>query len=312
MALDPQARTFLDRMAARPAVPPDQVTVEMARAALRLLLAPPEHPGPAVETVRDLLIPGGDGQPMPARVYRPQSALPLPVLLFLHGGGWIAGDLAGHDPLCRELALASHCLIVAVEYRLAPEHPFPAAPLDCLAALGWVAAHAGELGGDATRLAVGGDSAGGNLAAAVTQLVRERGGPEIAFQLLVYPVTDHAFDTPSYLQFAEGYLLTRVAMEWHWDLYLPNAAAGGSPIASPLRAASLAGLPPALVITAEYDPLRDEGEAYARRLAEAGVAVQVVRYDGMLHAFFSLGRYFDQGREAVAVAGAALRRALRE
>lgn len=310
MPLDPQASAFLELITAQPIVPPEQRTVAAARAALRLLFAPEGQAAPAVGAVRDLVIPGGAGQPMAARLYQADFADSRPMLLYLHGGGWIAGDLHAYDSLCRELALASHCIVVAVEYRLAPEHKFPAAPLDCLAALRWVAAHAGDLGGDPRRLAIGGDSAGGNLAAAVTQLARDAGDPALAFQLLVYPVTNHAFDTSSYREFAEGYLLTRAGMEWHWELYLPSAADGESPLASPLRAASLAGLPPALVITPEYDPLRDEGEAYAQRLREAGVEVDLRRYAGSLHAFFSLGRYFDQGRRAVAEAGAALQRAL--
>jgi len=310
MPLNPQASAFLELIAGQPVVPPEQRTVAAARSALRLLFAPEGRAAPAVGAVRDLVIPGAAGQPMAARLYRPEFAGSLPTLLYLHGGGWIAGDLHAYDCLCRELALASHCIVVAVEYRLAPEHKFPAAPLDCLAALRWVAANAADFGGDPRRLAIGGDSAGGNLAAAVTQLVRDAGGPTLAFQLLVYPVTNHAFDTSSYRDFSEGYLLTRAAMEWHWELYLPSAPDGEAPLASPLRAASLARLPPALVITAEYDPLRDEGEAYARGLREAGVKVDLRRYPGSLHAFFSLGRYFDQGRQAVAEAGAALQRAL--
>ena len=311
MPLDRQARSFLERIAAQPAVPLDRLTVEEARDALRTLFAPAGETVTAA-AVSEFEIPGAQGQPMAARLYRPRGSADrdCPLLLFLHGGGWVAGDLAAYDPLCRELSHAARCLVVAVEYRLSPEHKFPAAPLDSWAALRWVAQHARQLGADPERLAIGGDSAGGNLAAAVTQLARDNRGPALAFQLLVYPVTNHAFDTASYREFAEGYLLTRKGMQWNWNHYLPNDAAGATKLASPLRAADLAGLPPALVITAECDPLRDEGEAYAHRLREAGVTVVVRRYEGALHAFFSLGRYFDQGCEAVADAGAALRRAL--
>jgi len=297
----------LERIAAQPAVPPDELTVEAVRQALRNMLTSNATRTP-VHTVEDLTIPGAAGQPMQARIYRPSASTPQGLLLYLHGGGWIAGDLAAYDPLCRELAVAGQCLVVAIEYRLAPEHKFPAAPLDCYAALGWLARNAATLGGDPRRLAVGGDSAGGNLAAVVAQLARDRHGPVLTFQLLVYPVTVNEFDSGSYREFAEGYLLTREAMISHWKQYLPNLAAGNLPMASPLRATTLAGLPPALIITAEYDPLRDEGETYGRRLGEAGVTVQLRRYEGELHAFFSLGQYFDQGRDAVREAGAALRR----
>ena len=309
MPLHPQAKSFLERIAAESGGVQRPLSATEARASLRALLGAGGR-DVAPGTVTDFTIPGSDGQPMPARAYRPASADKPPVLIFLHGGGWIAGDLVSHDPLCRELMLASGCVIVSIEYRLAPEHKFPAAPMDCYSALQWVVDHGAEYGWDSTRVAIGGDSAGGNLAAAVTQLARDRRGPRLAFQLLVYPVTDHAFETPSYRQFADGYLLTREAMISHWCDYLPDADAGRNPLASPLRAENLEGLPPALVITAEYDPLRDEGERYAQRLRDAGVEVELKRYDGMLHAFFSLGSCFDQGREAVTHAAAAVRRAL--
>ena len=199
--------------------------------------------------------------------------------------------------------------MVAMEYRLAPEHQFPAAPEDCYAATQWVAAHATAIGGDPTRLALGGDSAGGNLTAVVAQMVRDLGGPALCYQLLVYPVTDHNYDTASYRANAEGYLLTRDAMVWFWNHYLRSPADGSNPMASPLRADNLRGLPPAMVITAEFDPLRDEGEAYAARLQEAGVPVTLKRYDGMIHGFFCLGTVLEQGKQAIEDAAAALRTA---
>lgn len=309
MPLDPRARAFLDSMAAESRVPIAETTPAMARERLRALLNPPEQPLAPVDAVRELEIPGAAGNAMRAWAYTPRNAppVPLPVLLYLHGGGWVAGDLEGYDPLCRELCNASGCLLLAIEYRLAPEHSFPAAPLDCYAALLWLAGNAASIGGDPLRMMVGGDSAGGNLAAVVAQMARDRGGPEIRFQLLVYPVTDFACDTASHRDNGVGYLLTTEGLRMHWNEYLQQAGAGRDPMASPLRAPNLAGLPPALVITAEYDPLCAEGEDYALRMRTAGVEVELRRYDGMIHAFFSLGRLFDAGRAAVAQAGAALR-----
>ena len=309
MPLHPQAQAFIDTLDALQRPPISELTVAAAREGLKGLLPPSDE---AVGAIDEFDIPGGDGQPVRARAYTPRDARegPLPLLVWLHGGGWVAGDLDHHDATCRALANASGCKIVAIDYRLAPEHKFPAGLQDCHAAIRWLAAHGGDLGIDPRRIAIAGDSAGGNLAAAVTLMARDRGGPSLAFQLLVYPVTHHAFDTPSYRQYGDGYLLTAEGMRWHWNHYLPDAAAGLDPLASPLLAPDLRGLPPALVIVAECDPLRDESEAYARRLAAAGVPVECKRYDGMLHAFFTLGQVFDDGRAAVAHAGEAVRRAL--
>jgi acetyl esterase len=261
-----------------------------------------------VAAVKDLEVPGPAGQ-VPVRVYRPSEQPDLPVLVYFHGGGWAICSIETHDVTCRELANGAGCVVVSVGYRLAPEHRFPAAPEDCYAALGWAARHAASLGGDPGRIAVGGDSAGGNLAAVVALLARERGGPRLRHQLLVYPVTDHAFDTSSYRENAEGPLLTQEMMRGFWDLYLAREEDGRHPHASPLRAQDLSGLPPAHVITAEYDPLRDEGEAYARRLAAAGVPVVQRRYDGMIHGFFGFTAMIDRAGEAVAEAARELRRA---
>jgi acetyl esterase len=309
MPLHPQAQAFVDTFNALPRPPHGEFTVEMARQGIPGVVRPA---GPAVGATRDFTIPDAGGQPMRMRSYTPLDASsgPLPLLLFIHGGGWVMGDLEMYDAICRELTQAAGCIVVAVEYRRAPEAKFPAASQDCYAALQWVAEHAAELGADPRRIAVGGDSAGGNIAAAVTLMARDRNGPHIAFQILIYPVTQHAFDTPSYRDLAEGYLLTLAGMQWNWNHYLSDVAAGQDPLASPLLAADLSRLPPAYLITAEYDPLRDEGEAYAKRLAEAGVEVEFKRYDGMIHAFFTLGQYFDDGRAAVTHAAAALRRAL--
>jgi len=306
MPLDPQAKAFLDQLAAAGAPPLNSLPVAEARQALRTLFSA-GAPEP-IAKVEDRQVPGPAGR-IPVRIYTPGGRGPLPVLVYFHGGGWVLGDLETHDNTCRGLANAAGCVVVAVDYRLAPEHKFPAAPEDCYAAAKWVALNAAAFGGDPARLAVGGDSAGGNLAAAVALMAADRGAPTVAYQLLIYPVTAHAFDTPSYRENADGYLLTRDSMRWFWDHYLANENDGQNPYASPLRARDFRRLPPALVITAEFDPLRDEGEAYAARLREAGVPVEVKRYAGMIHGFFSLGHVMAQGKKAVADAAAGLRAA---
>ena len=305
MPLDPQARAVLDQLGT---VMPDLSVVEPAtirqltEAALGLV------PGEPVARVEDRTIPGPGGD-LPVRVYTPEGAGPFPALVYFHGGGFVYCSLDTHDGTCRSLSNAAGCVVVSVDYRLAPEHKFPAATEDCLAATRWVAEHGGAIDVDGRRIAVGGDSAGGNLAAVTSLLVRDRGAASLRFQLLVYPVADFSFDTPSYRENAEGYLLTEKMMRAFWNHYLTDGGAGESPYASPLRAANLAGLPPALVITAEFDPLRDEGEAYAARLREAGVPVTATRYDGMIHGFFSMGDAIDRAGAAMAEAGAALRSA---
>ncbi len=308
MPLDSEARAFLDQLQALGAPPLEEMPVADARAVYRQLFGGSGEPE-AVGSVTDLDIPGPAG-PIRTRIYTPLDASgPLPVFLHLHGGGWVLGDLAAYDPICRKLANAARCVVASVDYRLAPEHRYPAALEDCYTALEWVAANAASFGGDARRIAVGGDSAGGTLAAAVTHRARDHAGPRICFQLLVYPVTDYGFDTPSYHENADGYLLTRSLMQWFWGNYVTAPSDGESPKASPLRATDLSNLPSAMVITAEYDPLRDEGEAYARRLRDAGVKVVSRRHDGMIHGFFGLNPVLAQGRSAVADAAAALRAA---
>lgn len=309
MPLDPQAQAFLAQAAAAGGPPMHELPVDQ----IRELIAGLMGSGTAAEdvgAVSNRLVPGPGAQ-IPVRVYTPRGAgpAPVPVLVYFHGGGWVAGDVNAYDATCRALTNAAGCAVVSVDYRLAPEHKFPAAPDDCYAAVQWVAANAAEFGGDATRLAVGGDSAGGNLTAVVAHMARDGGGPSLAFQLLIYPVTDFNFGTPSYLQNADGYLLTRDTMMWFWNHYLRHEGDGNSPLASPLRSDNLRGLPPALVITAEFDPLRDEGEAYAKRLAGAGVPTAAKRYDGMIHGFFSLSGVFDQGKQAIADAAASLQSA---
>jgi len=259
-----------------------------------------------VARIEDLSVPGKHGG-IPVRVYTPEGQGPFTGLVYFHGGGWVIGSIDTHDALCRSIANAAGCVVVSVEYRLAPEHPYPAASEDAYSATCWVAEHAGRLGIDPLRLAVGGDSAGGNLAAVVSLMARDRSGPRLALQLLLYPITDYDLDTASYLRYADGYLLTRDAMAWFWRQYLPDGVSPDGPYISPLRVADLSGLPPALVITAECDPLCDEGLAYAERLKAAGVEVAATCYRGMIHGFIRRHRLLRQGRKGLEELASCLR-----
>jgi acetyl esterase len=260
--------------------------------------------------VEDRGIPG-PAQEIPVRVYTPVGAKDgvLAGLVFFHGGGFVIGDLDTHDDLCRNLANDSGSRVVSIDYRLAPEHPFPAAVDDCFAATRYIAARAAEFGIDPKRLAVGGDSAGGNLAAVVSQLAKIEGGPAIGFQLLIYPVTQLGapVDTPSMRENGKGYFLEKDGMDWFTRCYCPDTKHRSDPRLSPLLCADLAGLPPAYVVTAGFDPLRDEGKAYADKLDAAGVPVTYVNYPGMVHGFFSMRGLIPKAREAVAAAAAAVR-----
>jgi acetyl esterase/lipase len=265
-------------------------------------------PGEDVASVVDVAIEVAGGVRVPARVYRPLPGT-LPVVVYFHGGGWVLGSIDSHDVACRALANASGAVVVSVGYRRGPEHRFPTAVEDAYAATRWVVDRASSLDVDASRLAVAGDSAGGNLATAVALLARDRGAPSIAFQLLVYPVT--TTDLAAGFDIAyEGVFLYRDEMQWHQDNYLASPRDRHDPLVSPLDAADLRGLPPALVITAGCDPLHAQGELYARALADAGVAVEHVEYPGMVHGFFQLPGVLDDGRAAVERAGAALREGL--
>ena len=305
MPLDPQARAMIDKTLALNLPPASQMTLSQLRENARERSA--ALPRADVASVRDHHVPVTGGEVV-VRVFTPQGPAPLPALVYFHGGGWVTGDIDTHEGICRTLANAAGCVVASVDYRCAPEATFPTAAEDAYAATRWVAAHARELGVDARRIAVCGDSAGGNLAAAVALVARDRGGPALSFQALVYPITDCDFDTPSYRENAEGYLLTREGMRWYWDQYVPNIGDRTNPYVAPLRAANLTGLPPALVITAGYDPLRDEGEAYAAKLAQAGVPVAHTRYPGMVHAFFRFTNTVDAARAAVAEVAAALKK----
>ncbi|MCW5882046.1 MAG: alpha/beta hydrolase [Anaerolineae bacterium] len=303
MTLHPDARAFLDEREAAGSRPVTELTVEEARAQ-SIRLAALLGQVPDVASVADYDIPGPRG-PIPLRAYRPADAIalgdPPPALVWFHGGGWVLGNLETTDAVCRTLASNVPCVVVSVNYRHAPEHRWPAAADDCYAATAWVAANAEALAVDPARIAVGGQSAGGNLAAVVALMARDRGGPALVFQSLSVPVIDYNFDTASYEEKAEGYGLTRAAMQYYWDQYLAQAGDGAHPYASPLRADDLAGLPSAHVLTAEHDPLRDEGDAYADRLRQAGVPVTHCRYEGMIHGFL--------GAQAVDDMAAELRRA---
>ncbi|MFZ3035192.1 MAG: alpha/beta hydrolase [Parvibaculum sp.] len=310
MVLDSQVRALLDGMAENPGPRIIDLPVPDAREMYRGIAATLDLQGVAIGKVEDRSIPGPDGE-IPVRIYTPVAAGSdaLPVLVYYHGGGWVIGDLDTHDALCRTLANEACCKVVAVDYRLAPEHVFPAAVDDCYAALKWVEANGASIGVDATRIAVAGDSAGGNLAAVISQIAKADKGPRIALQLLIYPVTDTDVDTGSYKANESGYFLERDGMIWFFDHYLKDADRDDPRIA-PMKASSLEGLPAAYVVTAGFDPLRDEGRAYAEALKAAGVPITHVNYDGMIHGFFNLQGVLDVGREAVKAAAKALKEGL--
>ena len=308
MALDPDAERVLELVRAAGRPPYETLSPSEARA---LFLAGREvlalEPAP-VAASRNIAGPGG----VPLRLYRAagtDAAEVLPALVYFHGGGWVIGDLDSHDSICRHLANAARCAVFSVDYRLAPEHKFPAAVEDCFAATSWVATEAAALAIDRERIAVGGDSAGGNLAAVVSLLARDRGTPRLSYQLLLYPAAEASMAHPSIARFAEGFLLTRATMQWFYDCYLRSPADIEDWRASPLRAADLSGVVPALVLTAGFDPLCDEGEAYARRLQEHGVAVTYRHYPDQIHGFLSAGKIIRAAVSALDDIAAALRAA---
>ncbi|HEY7073384.1 MAG TPA: alpha/beta hydrolase [Acidimicrobiales bacterium] len=309
MPVTAEVKTILDLLAAMEGPPIEEVTPDEMRAQYEAMSLAATKAD--VASVSDHVAPGPAGD-VPVRVYVPagSSSEPRPVLVYFHGGGWVIGNIETHDPTARALAARSGVTVVSVDYRLAPEHPAPAALDDCVAAVEWVVASASELGIDPSRLAVGGDSAGGNLAAVVSCRLRDTSAAP-RFQLLVYPVTDGTMGHPSYAENADGLFLTRDMMAWFWQHYV-GSGSRTDPSVSPLHAtaSALEGLAPALVITAEFDPLRDEGEAYAARLSEAGVPCATTRYDGVIHGFFQMGDMIPEGNQALDEAADALRRAL--
>jgi len=307
--LDPQAQQVLNQLAALDPKPITQLSPAEARRqpspadAVKALLdqqGKSTAPQP-VGNVDNIRIPGPAGQ-IPARIYTPQGSGPFPVLVYYHGGGWVIADLDTYDASARALASASNSVVVSVHYRQAPEHKFPAAPDDAYAAYQWAVTDAARFNGDPRNVAVAGESAGGNLAAVVSRRARDAGIQLPTHQLLIYPVTNYAFDTESYREQANAKPLNADMMRWFWGHYLNNPADGANPDASPLRAQNLRGLPPATVITAEIDPLRSEGKAYADRLREAGVPVEYKNYPGMPHEFFGMSAVLDKAQDAVQLA----------
>lgn len=310
--LHPQARALLDFIEARGIPPTHTLSPAEARAFYRDRRAATQPEAPQVAQVRELKAEGPHGA-IPMRLYRPLGAAAdaaLPVLVYFHGGGWVIGDLDTHDVLCRSLANGAGCAVASIDYRMGPEHRFPAAVDDVLAATRWVRREAASLGLDAGRLAVGGDSAGGNLAAVAAIAARDAGDLPIAFQLLIYPATDMRRGHPSHQANGQGYLLTSDTMTYFHDHYIDDARHDLDWRASPLLHADLSGLPPALVLTAGYDPLRDEGMAYAEALTAAGNRAAYVCFERQIHGFITMGKVLDEAGTAIALCSAELRRAL--
>ena len=304
--LDPDLRAALD-------AEPDPLyllPLDEFRAAAELRCVKTPKLSAPVKAVENRRVAGPDGA-IPIRLFRPEGRGPFPVLAFLHGGGWVVGSLDTHDDVCRVLCHRSGCVVVSVDYRLAPESKYPAAVNDCYSVLEWIVENAATFDGDPKQLAVCGDSAGGNLAAAVAIRARDQGSVGLALQVLIYPVTNYGFDTASYHENADGYGLSREAMRFFWSSYLARSDQGDEPDASPLRATNLAGLPPALILTAQFDPLRDDGEAYAARLRRAGVPVRLTRYLDMNHGFILCGAMFASADCALQEIADSLREAFR-
>jgi acetyl esterase len=295
--IDAEARAYLDWMQSLGLPTLAEQGAEEARRLNRLrvpLLAGELEPIARIEDVR---VPGPRGS-IAGRIYAPSQGQALPTLLYLHGGGWVVGDIESHDSVCRGLALRAGCMVVSLDYSLAPEHRFPAAVEDAWAGLVWLHDNAATIGADPDRLAVGGDSSGGNLAAVLALWARDRGGPRVAAQVLIYPVTDFDLDTPSYRAAATGYGLTRDSMRWYWEQYLADPRDGASPDASPLRAGNFNNLPPALVITCELDPLASEGSAYAAALNAAGVPVEHIHEPDMIHGYIRMAGVIARARKS--------------
>lgn len=305
MPLAAEFEAMLTEAAASGAPPMTELSAPEARAMYQAMR--PENPDLAVGSVADLTIPGPAGE-IAAKVYRPEGEGDFPVLMNFHGGGWVIGDLATSDGISRDFCRTANCVVISIDYRLAPEHPYPAAADDCIAATAWVGANMAAVGGNG-KLAVTGESAGGQLAAVVAQAAQAAGQPQICFQLLAYPVVDHDMTRQSYVENAEGYLLTTETMHWFWNQYCPDIALRDEVKASPIKATSLAGQPPAMVVTAEFDPLRDEGKAYADALKAAGVNTTYHCAEGLIHDFFATAAVLPCSRPPFEAACAALRAA---
>jgi acetyl esterase len=308
MPLDPQQKLVLERRAAMMPEPITSLTPQEARARAAAAVIPVPNPEP-VTRVQNRTFPGPETD-VPLRIYWPSGRGPFPALVYIHGGGWVQGDLHSADANCRSLTNGGGCVTISVDYRLAPEAKFPKPLADCFAAVQWVADNAASLNIDPDRIAVGGASAGGNLAAAVALLARDEGGPRLVHQLLIYPATDATCASESYkTNGGSEYGLGTVAMHWYWAHYLRNEGDYKHPLASPLFAEDFSNLPPAMIVTAEYDPLRDEGEEYGRRLQAAGTPADIRRYDGVAHGFVTSAAMIDIGKQALKDCGEALRKA---
>jgi len=297
MPVDPQLKPILDQLLKLPRF--ESLSVDQARALATQYNAAGKLPPLPVGSVVNRVIPGPGGE-LPIRIYTPHGTGPFPLMMYFHGSGFVMCNLDTHDRGCRNLCNATGCVVISVDYRLAPEHKFPAAPEDCYAATKWAAVHAGELNADPAHIVLAGDSAGGNLVAVTALMARDRGAPALCGQLMIVPVTDYPKPGyPSYVENGQGYGLTAAGMRWYWGHYLNSEAEADNPYASPVRAGNLRGLPPALIITAELDVLRDEGEHYGKCLAEAGVPAQVTRYDGVHHGFFGMQAVLDKSKKAM-------------
>jgi len=309
--LDPRSQEFLALLRQQEGPPFETLPVDALRAAMDAMAAT-DSAGPDIARVQDIAATLSHAS-LSVRLYHPSPGTTLPVLIYFHGGGWISWNVQSHDPICRRLSAAGRFAVVSVEYRLAPEHPYPAAVDDAIGVCNWIVAQADELEVDPRNMGIAGDSAGGNLAAVVTQLARDRGGPPLRFQALVYPVTDATMSLPAYVEHADDGSLTAAVMRRFIDSYVPNREQRSLPTVSPLFADSCANLPPALVIVAEYDPLRDDGLQYAKRLQGAGVPVRLEHFSESMHGFLSMGGVIgpESGVRAVESIASAFNRACR-
>ncbi|GCF10570.1 alpha/beta hydrolase [Dictyobacter arantiisoli] len=309
MPLDPQVEKLLEHLDSSEDASSYDLSLPELRQQMNLSSVQQAGEIEQVEAIENLSLQGPVGE-FTVRLYTPAGKGPLPILVYFHGGGWVFGNLETHDALCRTLANQAACIVIAVDYHLSPEYKFPIAIKEGYNTIQWIADQASSFNGDASRIAIAGDSAGGNLAAAVALMIRDKGNPKLAYQVLIYPLIDYYRPfKQSYLDYGEDYYVTRDELVWHWQQYLSNDLEGQHPYASPLRSPLLTQLPPTLVITAEYDPVRDEGELYARRLQESGVPTHLTRYDGMIHSFFRMTNLLSQARDAQAEVCQALRQA---
>ena len=305
MPLDPQAKIVLEQRAA--ANLPANDTISPAQARVHSRLSPPTV-GPKVTKEEDKLVTGSDGK-LTARIFTPEGVGPFPVLVWFHGGGWVIGDLDRSDGVCRSMCGDANCIVISVDYRLAPETKFPGPVEDCYAATKWAYENASSLNGDPDKILVGGDSAGGNLAATVSIMAKDRKTPKIIFQVLVYPVITKDFTTQSYKDNGESYGLTKGTMIWFWDQYLKNESDADNPYAAPIKNKNPEGLPEAFLLTAEYDPLKDEGEAYAKFLNQHSVKTEYICYEGMIHGFFGMIDDLDASKQAISDVANAIKNA---